>query len=179
MKDLTIEENLELRLVNEKFAGEAFGLISRNYDYLHKWMPWVTRDYTEKSARDFFRHGSELIKKGHGLGYSIFLNDKLIGGIGFNKLDMMNRSAEIGYWLSEECQGGGIMTKSCRALTDYGFGDLGLNRIVIRCADANLNSRRIPERLGFTVEGTARQAELLHGKFLDLIIYVMLAEDWP
>ena len=53
-----------------------------------------------------------------------------------------------------------------------------LNRVEIRAAPENRRSRAIPERLGFTEEGTLRQAERVGERYLDSAVYAMLAEDW-
>ncbi len=71
------------------------------------------------------------------------------------------------------------MTRACRALVDYAFAKLQLNRVEIRCATGNLRSQAIPERLGFTREGTLREGEWLYDHFVDLIVYSMLAREWP
>jgi ribosomal-protein-serine acetyltransferase len=93
-------------------------------------------------------------------------------------LDWDNRSTEIGYWLGASFQSKGLVTKSCRALIDYAFNELNLNRIEIRCGVENKKSRKIPEKLGFREEGIIRQAEWLHNHFIDLVIYGMLADEW-
>jgi ribosomal-protein-serine acetyltransferase len=54
----------------------------------------------------------------------------------------------VGYWMSADYQGRGIMTDCCKALLNYGFGALGLNRIEIRARTDNVKSRAIPIRLG-------------------------------
>jgi ribosomal-protein-serine acetyltransferase len=66
------------------------------------------------------------------------------------------------------------MTNSCKALIEYGFTALNLNRLVISCATENYASRAIPKRLGFDYEGTARDAEWLYDRFVDHEIYSLL-----
>lgn len=105
-------------------------------------------------------------------------NGELAGVIGFHRVDWLNHSTSIGYWLAEDFQGKGIMTASCRCLLDYAFGNLGMNRVEIRCATENLRSRAIPERLGFTEEGLIRQAEWLYDHYVDHLVYGLLREEW-
>ena len=70
------------------------------------------------------------------------------------------------------------MSASARALVDFAIRDLELNRVEIRCGVDNVSSRAIAERLGFRLEGTARQDMLLNGRYVDLVIYAMLACEW-
>jgi hypothetical protein len=51
-------------------------------------------------------------------------------------------------------------------------------RVEIRAAPENARSRAIPERLGFTQEGTLRQVERVGDRYLDNVVYAMLAEHW-
>lgn len=108
---------------------------------------------------------------------AIFYKGK-IGCIGLHGIDWSNRKASIDYWLASEFQGNGIMTKSCKAIVNYGLHDLGLNRVEIRAAEFNTRSRAIPERLGFTQEGIIRQAEWLYDYYVDHVVYGMLSEEW-
>lgn len=70
------------------------------------------------------------------------------------------------------------MTKCCKALIDYGFHELKLQRIEIRAIQENLRSRAIPERLGFSQEGLIRQSIKLYDKFCDSVVYGLLASEW-
>lgn len=88
------------------------------------------------------------------------------------------KTAQIGYWLGEEYQGNGIMTDVTRALTDYIFNELKLNKAEIRVASDNKKSRSIPERLGYANEGCIRQAEWLYDHYVDHVVYGILAEEW-
>lgn len=70
------------------------------------------------------------------------------------------------------------MTSACRAMIDYTFYDLCLNRIEIRARTNNNKSRAIPERLGFTEEGILRQEEFHHNQFHDLVVYGIVKSEW-
>lgn len=100
-----------------------------------------------------------------------------IGMVGFNAIDWANRYAKLGYWLAEQAQGRGVMTRACRVFVDHGFVALGLNRIEVHCVDSNRRSRAVAERLGFTLESVLRDRERLHGQFMNHAIYALQANE--
>ena len=93
-------------------------------------------------------------------------------------MNLANRSTNIGYWLGERYRGSGVMMKSCQAFVEYAFRKLNINRVEIRCAEKNLRSRAIPERLGFVNEGMIREAEWLYDHYVDHVVYGVLAREW-
>jgi ribosomal-protein-serine acetyltransferase len=173
-----IEDGLELRPVDERHAEELTELVRRDLAHLRKWMPWATERYSVEDAREFIRRNLRQAAEDQGFATLIFYGGRVAGSIGYNNIDWANRKTDIGYWLAADLQGRGIMTKACRVLVTYAFTELRLNRVEIYCAVENLRSRRIPERLGFTLEGTHRQAEWVHDHFKDLVSYSMLAREW-
>jgi ribosomal-protein-serine acetyltransferase len=70
------------------------------------------------------------------------------------------------------------MTQCCRFVVRYGFLTLDLNRIQIAAATENLESRAIPERLGFRLEGIMRARENLYGRFVDHAVYALLRGEF-
>lgn len=72
----------------------------------------------------------------------------------------------------------GTMTLAVQALVNHALSVWHLNRVEIRPADENRRSRAIPERLGFSQDGILRSAELVNGRYLDVVVYSMLAADW-
>ena len=173
-----IDENLKLVLPMDHHAEEITRVVRENLEELKLWMPWAKDDYSVESAREFIKFNLSEFAKDGSFGASVFFDEKMVGGIGFHNLDLRNKSAHLGYWLAKEAQGKGIMTRCCRVLINYLFGDFGLNRIQINCNIENAKSRAIPERLGFQLEGIHRQVEWLHDSFRDWAIYAMLKEDW-
>ncbi|MCO6512020.1 MAG: GNAT family N-acetyltransferase [Aridibacter famidurans] len=171
-------EGIEMRPVAEDNIDELCKLVIANFDHLHEWMPWAVEGYSAAHARSFILKSARDFAAQESMNFHIFESGDLAGGAGLNFIDKANRGTEIGYWLGREFTGRGIVTKCAKRLTDFAFDDLGMHRMNIRCASGNVKSRAIPERLGFTEEGTIRDAEWLHDRFVDLVVYGMLRPEW-
>lgn len=70
------------------------------------------------------------------------------------------------------------MTQCTKAIIDYAFNKLDLNRVEIRASVENIKSQAIPERLGFTKEGRLRSEERVQGRFTDSYVYSLLKSEW-
>ena len=173
-----IDGDVELRLLEERHAEELFGLIERNREHLGKWIPWVPEHTSPQHTVDRIGHDMRMFAENGGFLAGIWSEAKLVGGVGLHEIDRTNRHTDIHYWLDEAQQGKGLVTRSCRAVLDHAFNDLGLNRIEIRCDPDNLRSRAIPEKLGFTQEGVLRQRVWKNNRFADLTVYGMLSSEW-
>ena len=174
---LPIGDDAELRLLEERHAEELFALVEGNRTYLSQWLPRTTE--TAEEERASIRTDLEKFAAGQRLSAGIWHHGKMAGGIALNEIDRTNRLAAIGYWVSEELQGRGLVTRACCALVCYAFNELKLNRVEILVAPGNTRSHAIPQRLGFTQEGTLRQISWHDDRFMDLVIYSMLADEWP
>jgi ribosomal-protein-serine acetyltransferase len=108
---------------------------------------------------------------------TIFSGGLIAGVAGFNSLDRTTGIGYIGYWLGEEFTGKGIMTRVVRDLVEVGATYYSLQKIDIRCATGNSRSRAIPERLGFSHEGTLRRAERVYDQWLDHEVYALLIQE--
>lgn len=175
---ILVREGLELRLRAETDAEAVFHVIDRNRDYLRQWLPWLDDSKTIEDTRKYIQSDLSEFEKKEGLDLGIWYVGQWVGGIGFHAWGGKNRKSSIGYWLSEDFQGKGIMTDTVRALVTYGFEQMNLNRIEIRCASENTRSRAIPEKLGFKTEGVLRQSEWLYDHFVDLVVYSLLKSEW-
>ncbi|MDT7808551.1 MAG: ribosomal-protein-serine acetyltransferase [Acidobacteriota bacterium] len=173
-----IDDELELRPVDERYAEELTALVRRDLTHLSPWMPWASVRYSVEDAREFIRRNIRQYAEDQGFSTIITFQGRVAGSIGYNNIDWSNRKTDIGYWLGADFQGRGLMTKSCRALVEYAFKELKLNRVEIYCATENRRSRAVAERLGFIEEGTHRQAEWVHDHFKDLVSYAVLAAEW-
>ena len=175
---LSIGDNIELRLLEERHTDELFAVVDKNRAYLREWLPWLDATQTVEDERAFIRACLEKFAAGEGLATGIWYRGRMVGGIGLNAISQTDRRAAVGYWVSEELQGLGLVTRSCRALLSYAFDELKLNRVEIFVAPGNTRSHAIPQRLGFIREGTVRQMAWHYDHFLDLVLYGMLASEW-
>jgi ribosomal-protein-serine acetyltransferase len=178
MVKIAIEDDLYLKSLELREAEDLLLLVDANRLYLREWLPWLdmTRNIDEMIV--FVESTLRQLSANQGFQTAIWHQGQIVGIIGYHHLEWANRSTCIGYWLDERFQGRGIMTKACRALVGYAFSEWKLNRIEIRCAEGNLKSRGIPERLGFRAEGLHREAEWLYDHYVDHVVYGMLAKDW-
>lgn len=176
MFKLTIDDDLELRLHEERHGDELYALIERNRAHLLEWMVWA--DEGREDVANFVKSALQDFATGESYQVGIWYQGKMAGSIGLQARNRMFNKMEMGYWISEDLQGNGLVTRSCRALLDFAFDEIKLNRLEIHVAVGNDRSAAIPERLGFTQEGVLRGMGWRAGKHVDLIIYGMLASEW-
>ena len=165
-----------LRLLEESDARELYALIEANRDHLARWMPWAAAQ-TLEDTREFIRITRRQLADNDGIQTAIVRGGRIVGAVGFHSVEWRNQATGIGYWLARDEQGLGTMTAAVRALLDHAFGPWGLNRVEIRAAPENARSRAIPERLGFRQEGKLREVERVGDRFLDNVVYSMLAAE--
>lgn len=168
----------ELRLLEQHHAAEFYRLIDANRDHLRRWLPWPDQSYSEADAQAYIQSTLRRFAMGNGFVAGIWCGGMLAGTINMSYIDEENGQTEFGYWIGESYQGKGLVTRACHAFCDYAFDILGLNRIQIGALAANQRSRAVAERLGFTLEGTFRQAGSLRGEYVDRVVYSLLKPEW-
>jgi len=178
MFSFKIDEDTKLTLIEPRHAEELHALIDGSFDHIKEWSGWLKDGHSIEDTHSFIKRNLKQFAANEGFGIAIWYKGEMAGQIEYNYLDWENRKTEIGYWLGESFQGKGLIIKSCRVLIDHAFDVLNLTRIEIRCGAENSKSRKIPEKLGFKEEGIARQSGWLHDRYIDHIIYAILANEW-
>lgn len=171
---LIIDEFLQLRLPRITMATELLAVVDRERDQLREWLFWVDNTTSLEDSQRFLKESNLFNRGGQRLTSFIYYKDQLVGSVGLVQIDKKNRKAELGYWLSSEVQGQGIMTRACQHLIRYAFKQLSLHRMEMRIATANHPSIAVAERLGFTYEGLQREALLINGMFHDVAWYGLI-----
>ncbi|MEY3367259.1 MAG: hypothetical protein RI973_414 [Bacteroidota bacterium] len=175
---IRIDDTIALHLARTELARPVFELIDQQRDYLRQWLPWVDATHSAEDTQAFLTESMHHNSQGTRLTTFITVGDQLAGSLGVVHFNKDHRKCEIGYWLREDFQGRGIMTRTCAAFVNHLFRSKDLNRIEILAASGNEKSRAIPLRLGFRSEGVLRQSLLLRGRYLDVELFALLRTDW-
>lgn len=102
-----------------------------------------------------------------------------VGTIGLLSIDRKNRKAEFYIAMGETAyKGKGVAKKATGLILEYGFRQLGLNRIYLSTEEENSDAQKLFERVGFIREGLIRQDVFSRGKFVNRFVYGLLREDW-
>lgn len=105
-------------------------------------------------------------------------SDAVIGTGGFNQFVRGWARAGIGYDLAQPYWNNGYMTEALRAMAQYGFEKLELNRIEALVAPGNIASARVLEKIGFQREGLLREYGYWKNQFWDLEMFALLRKEW-
>lgn len=122
----------------------------------------------------------DIFTSNTGIRWGIVLKNEhlLVGTCGFYKWVKQHHRAEIGYDLLPEYRRRGIMTEALTAMINYLFGTLGLNRLEALVDPRNMASIRLIEGLGFVTEGILRENTYFRNRYLDDMLFSLLAKDW-
>ena len=112
-------------------------------------------------------------------GLTVGADDVVVGLLGYNSWDREHARAELGYDLARPLWGRGLAGEAVRAVVDFGFDRMGLERIGVRTDAANVRSLRMLDRLGFRREGTLRGWFVEDGTRHDIALYSLLRPEWP
>jgi ribosomal-protein-alanine N-acetyltransferase len=131
-------------------------------------------------SESFLRSVVEGYEKGEAAEWGIAYkgDGRFVGGCGVVGWDLDHARAELGYVLSREYWGRGLMSEAVRAIISFGFKGMDLNRIEARCIMQNTASARVMEKAGMLYEGTLRQREFIKGAYRDMKLYAILRSEY-
>ena len=171
-------ERLVLRVRTVADAEDIFAYASRpEVSYPAGFLPVKTLEdevyYLEHILPE--RNQKENLPAGYGI--VVKETDKGIGSVDFNHRHA-DDVLEIGYTLHPDYWGRGYVPEAARALIDLSFKDLDLHKIELTCFGYNVQSQRVAEKLGFTLEARIRDRKDVQGNRCDSLIYGLLRSEW-
>jgi len=145
MRQLETERLLMSRLSQED-RGDIAG-----------WEAWAnTQHGKEIEAQKFLDFCFREYRESRMGPWGILLKDTglLAGNCGLPHISFKQSTGEINYYIAPRYRGQGLATEAVMALLDFGFGDMGLNRIQGRCAFDDKSSERVLQKAGMKFERT-------------------------
>lgn len=166
--------NIELRKWSIQDKSDLINLCNQaDRSYLSGRLPYP---YSEADANWWL----DMVMKEEGktgVFRAIFVDNQLVGNISVERNEgIFDKDAKIGYLLLTEQWSKGIMSESVRQICSIAFQQLDLIRITGEVFSANIASRKVLEKNGFSLEGVMKKAVVKEDKIYDLCIYGLLKE---
>ena len=166
LRELTLED------VNDVFEYASISEVST-------FLPWYPHKSKQDSI-DFINFAKDQFAKNISIIWGIELKEdsKLIGTVDIRNTQPINNCGEIGYVLSNKYWNKGIMTEAVKAIINYGFNEMKLNRIEALCEAENISSLRVMEKAGMQFEGFLREKVYIKNQYRSMKIYSILKSDY-
>lgn len=148
-----------------------------------RYIPGEPRD--REQVADLVAHSTTagLVDDKHiHLTLAVDLGGRVVGDVmlHLNGLDGSDgKQVELGWVFTPDVQGQGYATEAARALADIAFSELGAHRVWAQLEPENTASSRICERLGMRREAYFEKGSWFKGRWTDLAIYAIRADEWP
>lgn len=169
-------ERLTLRPMQTGDAYDMYEYACREdvTEYL-LWPPHSSVGYT----REYLTYIEKRYASGDFYDWAITLSEsgKMIGTVGFTKIDAPNNSAEIGYVLNPLYHRRGYGYEAAKKIVEFGFSELELHRIEARFMQGNTASEALMKKLGMTFEGYRRDLLKVKGKYRTVGTYAIIEKE--
>jgi [ribosomal protein S5]-alanine N-acetyltransferase len=180
---LITTSRLILRLAEDGDIPALLHFYRDNVDHFAPTSPLLPPDFLTEAfmLRQVAQNNDDFVQ---GRAVKLFLFDKsepatVVGQISLNNI--VRGAAyycDLGYSLGEAKQGQGLMSESVVAVIRYAFDELRLHRVKAAYLPSNERSGRLLRRLGFVVEGYARDYLLIQGQWQDQILVGLVNPVW-
>ncbi len=162
--------NITIRNWKKTDASSLAAALS-NKNILNNLRDGLPYPYTEKDAEEYI----DFILNSNPndtFAYAIDVDGRAVGSIGaFRQRNIHFRTAELGYYLSEEYWGRGIMTIAVKQICEKLFSETDILRIFAEPFENNAGSRRVLEKAGFQLEGILKNNAFKNGKVSNMALY--------
>ncbi|MGY1436085.1 GNAT family N-acetyltransferase [Streptomyces reniochalinae] len=114
--------------------------------------------------------------------FGVFTHDgQLVGSMGLVGVTLLRtaeRRAELGFWTARGHRRRGCAAEAGRAVAEWAFTSLGVERLEWVAQADNAGSRAVAQRIGFVEEGVQRARIVHRGTRRDARTAALLPSDW-
>lgn len=173
-----VTDKVTLRKVVETDVDGLFEMYSSENVFTH--IPGDTKK-NRATVHNMIGHFERDFQKRKAIFLGICLTEapnEMVGLAEMFEYDAKVNMITIGYRLNERYWGKGIATEAVKAMVDYLFNTVEINRIQAFVMPANDKSQKVLQKNNFVKEGTLRQSQYWKGKgVVDLVVYSLIHSD--
>lgn len=167
---IEVNEDCYLRCIQMADSQAIFQLIEQYRDYFADYLDWVRFTQQPKDSENFIAQALMKIQQQKQRVFSIIYQQQCVGLISFNRFDLTDKSADIGYWLAPPYQHQGIVSLSLQALITRYRPEI--QQFHLYCAVTNHASNQVAIRNGFTWLECLPKREKIGDRWVDDNHYV-------
>jgi len=169
--------NINIKKITLTDAEVFWTLLEDNRQYLERWMPRIKENSSMETNKKIIESFVEEMAAGRSLRSLIYFDSEPVGYVGI-KIDKLNKNCDVSYWVCEKHRGRGIAKKAVKLMVEESFENLNLHKFYLFSSTRNSASISIAKSLGFILEGTLREHELLEDGYHDILLFSLLKKEW-
>jgi len=171
--------NIEIRPYRTDDEDALFEAARESIQDVFPWLSWCHPKYQISDTREWIARQVESYATCREFAFVISSKkNEFLGGCGLSHLNLIDRSANLGYWVRTSAAGQGVAPAAARLVVEWAFSNTKIERVEVVAAVKNERSQIVAEKIGALREGIARSRLLLHDQFHDAVIYSVIKSSW-
>ncbi|MFB6723035.1 GNAT family N-acetyltransferase [Kribbella sp. NPDC056345] len=179
IKSRQLTPDVELRLAALSDAAALADAYTRSWEHLKRWEPARPANwFTEPGQRERLSLALAGLDAGRSVPWLLASGDRIVGAVTLSDIvPGPFRNAHLGYWLSVDAVGRGLMTLAVNAAAEIADTELKLHRLQASVFVHNAASHAVLERTGFTQIGFAPNYLYIGGRWQDSNLFQRILND--
>jgi ribosomal-protein-alanine N-acetyltransferase len=159
-------------------SSEMFDALDASREHMDRW-----QNFSHWTSVGHVRTGIEASVKQWSAGtdtrFAVVrkVDGRFLGSVSLEEVNRMHSSASLAYWIRADAVNQRYTTEAARAVVSWAFDAVGVHRLRAIVAVGNEASVRVVKRLGFSLEGTMREAERVGARWHDAFLFGLLGAD--
>ena len=157
---------------------QVFKAADESRAHVGQWMSWMSEHYSLLHAKEWVRHAVSAWNDDKDYEFLIIDQEDgmIAGSCGLNEINRKDLVCNLGYWVRASKLNLGAARQAAELLRDFGFDEIGLNRIEIVVATGNEPSQKVAEAAGALYEGIQRRRIRVQDVVHDAKMYALLRQ---
>jgi RimJ/RimL family protein N-acetyltransferase len=171
--------DIRIERLTRQYLEDELEAAHQSVEYTLPWMEWCRPDLTRAELEPIFMAMEDDWDREEAFTFAILdvSSNVFLGTVGLNRINKLEKTANLHYWVRAGQTGRGIASKAARLAARFGLTEKGFQRIGIIVPEGNRPSERVAERLGAQREGVLRNVCRLHDQPVNATVYSLIPAD--